>query len=286
MASLPPLRACGSFLLNERRRQNYLGVWFLVEEEREEKTAWDINLSSLHRGRNQGARRMLTCFFCPNTKKHMNEITNQVNTTKAWWQRKAREIDADELAKRKAKQIATWDEEEWMAEPEQGVLITLVPQIDGSNYLKKIRFSEDKFNTVEAQKWWSDNYDKLIELYSIRLPPSPYQSDEDEDDINSIQLLKQSATTNSNDLSIAIEANHDNTIAVKHNSTTTCLKGVKGKVIKWVVEDEPGVYVTIRSLPDDIKEIVRVELSQERFGELNAREWWDENKARLLEQYL
>ncbi|PKU81934.1 Protein Brevis radix-like 2 [Dendrobium catenatum] len=98
-------------------------------------------------------------------KQDFNSLSLKVNTTKGWWERKASEIDADELAKKKAKQVATWDEKEWVAEPEQGVLITLVPQIDGSNYLKKIRFSQERFGELNAREWWDENKARLLEQY-------------------------------------------------------------------------------------------------------------------------
>ncbi|PKA48754.1 hypothetical protein AXF42_Ash018696 [Apostasia shenzhenica] len=31
-----------------------------------------------------------------------------------------------------------------------------------------------------AQKWWSDNYDKILELYSVHLPELPYETNEDD----------------------------------------------------------------------------------------------------------
>ncbi|CAL9165547.1 unnamed protein product [Musa hybrid cultivar] len=58
-------------------------------------------------------------------------------------------------------------EKEWVAEPESGVLITLVSLPDGGNNIKKIRFSQKMFDDLGAQRWWSENYDKIMELYSI-----------------------------------------------------------------------------------------------------------------------
>ncbi|KAK1309265.1 Protein Brevis radix-like 3 [Acorus calamus] len=57
-------------------------------------------------------------------------------------------------------------------------------------------------------------------------------------------------------------------------------------VAEWVEQDEPGVYITIRALPGGIRELRRVRFSRERFGEMHARRWWEENRARIHEQYL
>lgn len=56
------------------------------------------------------------------------------------WRKKAKQLGAEETVDRKAEQISKWEEEEWVAEPDQGVLLTLVPQADGGNFIKKIRF--------------------------------------------------------------------------------------------------------------------------------------------------
>ncbi|XP_028772144.1 protein Brevis radix-like 4 [Neltuma alba] len=55
---------------------------------------------------------------------------------------------------------------------------------------------------------------------------------------------------------------------------------------EWVEQDEPGVYLTIRTLPGGKRELRRVRFSRERFGEVHARLWWEENRARIHEQYL
>ncbi|CDY33257.1 BnaC01g37300D [Brassica napus] len=55
---------------------------------------------------------------------------------------------------------------------------------------------------------------------------------------------------------------------------------------EWVEQDEDGVYITIRALPDGTRELRRVRFSRERFGETNARLWWEQNRARIQQQYL
>ncbi|XP_022945535.1 protein BREVIS RADIX-like [Cucurbita moschata] len=55
---------------------------------------------------------------------------------------------------------------------------------------------------------------------------------------------------------------------------------------EWVEEDEPGVYITIRQLVDGSRELRRVRFSRERFGEVNAKQWWEQNRERIQAQYL
>lgn len=54
-------------------------------------------------------------------------------------------------------------------------------------------FSRDMFNKWQAQKWWTDNYEKVMELYNVQklnqqaFPlPTPLKS---EDEVRSISQL-------------------------------------------------------------------------------------------------
>ena len=81
------------------------------------------------------------------------------------------------------------------------------------------------------------------------------------------------------------------------------------EVTEWIIQDEPGVYITVRELADGTRELRRVRFrsgalqnisfvtmgiiadvpcicSRERFAELNAKLWWEENKERIQAQYL
>ncbi|XP_019434800.1 PREDICTED: E3 ubiquitin-protein ligase HERC2-like isoform X1 [Lupinus angustifolius] len=54
---------------------------------------------------------------------------------------------------------------------------------------------------------------------------------------------------------------------------------------EWVEQDEPGVYITLTSLPGGVIELKRVRFSRKRFSEKQAEQWWAENRARVYEQY-
>ncbi|TYI64975.1 hypothetical protein E1A91_D09G125400v1 [Gossypium mustelinum] len=54
---------------------------------------------------------------------------------------------------------------------------------------------------------------------------------------------------------------------------------------EWVEQDEPGVYITLTSLPGGAKDLKRVRFSKKRFSEKQAEQWWAENRARVYEQY-
>ncbi|XP_047063718.1 protein Brevis radix-like 2 [Lolium rigidum] len=57
---------------------------------------------------------------------------------------------------------------EWTAQVEPGVQITFVTLPGGGNDLKRIRFSREMFNKWEAQRWWGENYDRIVELYNVQ----------------------------------------------------------------------------------------------------------------------
>lgn len=54
---------------------------------------------------------------------------------------------------------------------------------------------------------------------------------------------------------------------------------------EWVEQHEPGVYITLSSLPGGGKELKRVRFSRKRFSEKQAEQWWSENQARVYHQY-
>ncbi|ONK63536.1 uncharacterized protein A4U43_C07F16240 [Asparagus officinalis] len=54
---------------------------------------------------------------------------------------------------------------------------------------------------------------------------------------------------------------------------------------EWVEQDEPGVYITLVSLPGGMKDLKRVRFSRKRFSERQAEQWWAENRARVYEHY-
>ncbi|RCV35236.1 hypothetical protein SEVIR_7G235900v4 [Setaria viridis] len=56
---------------------------------------------------------------------------------------------------------------EWTAQVEPGVQITFGSIPGGGNDLKRIRFSREMFNKWEAQRWWGENYDRIVELYNV-----------------------------------------------------------------------------------------------------------------------
>uniref|UniRef100_A0A804RKU4 BRX domain-containing protein n=1 Tax=Zea mays TaxID=4577 RepID=A0A804RKU4_MAIZE len=59
------------------------------------------------------------------------------------------------------------DVREWTAQVEPGVQITFGTIPSGGNDLKRIRFSREMFNKWEAQRWWGENYDRIVELYNV-----------------------------------------------------------------------------------------------------------------------
>ena len=62
--------------------------------------------------------------------------------------------------------------------------MTLLSRGDGTNYLRRIRFSEEYFggHAWAAQTWWADNCDRIVELYSVVVQPEHHSQDGDDDD--------------------------------------------------------------------------------------------------------
>ncbi|XP_019464447.1 PREDICTED: protein Brevis radix-like 4 [Lupinus angustifolius] len=235
---------------------------------------------------------------------------------------------------------------EWVAQVEPGVLITFVSLPRGGNDLKRIRFSREMFNKWQAQKWWSENYDKVMELYNVQrlnhhaFPlPTPPRSEDESSKLESAEaspvtppLTKERIPRTlyrppgmgmgySSSDSFDHQSMHSrnfmdwttgmsSTPKVSTISTAkTELSSMDASIIssssrdadrscdlsisnasdlesEWVEQDEPGVYITIKALPGGKRELKRVRFSREKFGEVHARLWWEENRARIHKQYL
>lgn len=230
---------------------------------------------------------------------------------------------------------------EWVAQVEPGVLITFVSLPEGGNELKRIRFSREMFNKWQAQRWWAENCDKVMELYNVQhfnrdavpLPTPPRPQDEGSRNESAKespvtpQLSKEChprnhhhsmgmgySSSDSLDHHRPMQSRHCyDSAALASTPKLSTINGVKAETssvdgsissreadhsgelsvsnasdieTEWVEQDEPGVYITIRTLPGGAKELRRVRFSRELFGEAHARLWWEQNRARIQEQYL
>ncbi|XP_075474895.1 protein Brevis radix-like 4 [Primulina tabacum] len=157
---------------------------------------------------------------------------------------------------------------EWVAQVERGVLITFVSLPGGINDLKRIRFSKEMFDKGKADKWWAENSENLMELYNVK---------------------RQTLLHGPNEY--CIPASSDNSM---QSPSSTNLCGIfstrtslpHDSVSEWVEQDEPGVYITIRAIPDGRRELRRIRFRREKFMEKEARLWWEENRERIKKKYL
>ncbi|KAL8458660.1 hypothetical protein ACS0TY_036246 [Phlomoides rotata] len=232
---------------------------------------------------------------------------------------------------------------EWVAQVEPGVLITFVSLPQGGNDLKKIRFSREIFNKWQAQQWWGENSDKVMELYNVQrfshqdVPmPTPARSEDESSKLesaeespvtpplskerlprhfhhpvgvgysssdsvehhpmrsrrvhesgglNSTPKLSSISATKTETSSIDASARSSSSREMDHSGELSA-SNASDLESEWVEQDEPGVYITIRALPGGGRELRRVRFSRERFGEMQARLWWEENRARIQQQFL
>lgn len=59
-------------------------------------------------------------------------------------------------------------EAEWIEQYEPGVYITLIALVDGSRYLKRVRFSRRRFTEQQAEAWLSEHRSKVYDRYNVR----------------------------------------------------------------------------------------------------------------------
>ncbi|KAK9144156.1 hypothetical protein Sjap_004059 [Stephania japonica] len=228
---------------------------------------------------------------------------------------------------------------EWMAQVEPGVQITFVSLPQGGNDLKRIRFSREMFNKWQAQRWWGENYDRIVELYNVQRfsRQALHTPPRGDDEVRIALSVRESPGTPSMHKDWtprnyynrpppgsskgyypgdafdhggghhhhfgAGPSSHGGGIGgfkmeastMEPSRTTTSSRGDEASVSisnasdiesEWVEQDEPGVYITIRQLPDGTRELRRVRFSREKFGEVHAKLWWEANRERIQAQYL
>ncbi|CAN0887873.1 Protein BREVIS RADIX [Linum grandiflorum] len=198
---------------------------------------------------------------------------------------------------------------EWMAQVEPGVHITFVSLPNGGNDLRRVRFSREMFDKWQAQRWWGENYDRIMELYNVQrfnrqsLTTPPRSEDEHRDSTYSkLGSARESPTpfTPRNYYRTTMDQGssqhqHYPTGPMEPSRPTTSSSRDEPSIsasnaseleTEWVEEDEPGVYITIRQLADGTRELRRVRFSREKFGEVHAKSWWEENRDRIQTQYL
>lgn len=154
--------------------------------------------------------------------------------------------------------------------------------------------SQDMFDQYQAQRWWEENYDDVMELYNVQrfnhqampLPTPPRSEDEVKkgcalgcsasDSLgqhkscrahyNSSGILtttpKLSSISGSKTETSSTEASTRASSSPKELDQSeeifTSVSHASDMEREWVEEDVPGVYITIRELPGGIRELCRV----------------------------
>ncbi|XP_074574531.1 LOW QUALITY PROTEIN: protein BREVIS RADIX-like [Curcuma longa] len=212
------------------------------------------------------------------------------------------------------------ESKEWVAQVEPGVHITFASLPGGAgNDLKRIRFSREMFNKWQAQRWWGENYDRIMELYNVQrynrqALQTPARSDDGEGESSwsrvgstkespiappfttERQLIRETnkppsagAGEGSSGVKAEVEASAGasrTTTPSRDEASISVSNASDLEIAEWVEQDEPGVYITIRELTDGARELRRVRFSREKFGEVHAKLWWEANRERIQAQYL
>ncbi|KAK4773873.1 hypothetical protein SAY87_028892 [Trapa incisa] len=63
--------------------------------------------------------------------------------------------------------------------------------------------------------------------------------------------------------------------------------GSKPQTVKgeWVIQDEPGIYLTLAALPSGDNELRRVRFSRKHFSQDQAEKWWSDNVTKVYDRH-
>lgn len=141
------------------------------------------------------------------------------------------------------------------------------------------------FNKKQAQRWWADNFEKVTELYNVKkLNRRAFPRDDSEYSAegtsNVAPPLSQEGPT-----SAVVESSRQDSLeqssmqsvganAKTEASTVGADPSGEGSFAsaetEWIEEDEPGVHITIRALPNGRREIIRVRFRSVRLFYINC----------------
>lgn len=101
---------------------------------------------------------------------------------------------------------------------------------------------------------------------------------------NTLNMISnnESQTTSLTPRESESNGNSDNTVV---SNKTKATESKESKKSERVVQDEPGVYVTLSPLPGGHNELRRVRFSRKRFTEEQAEKWWAEHGAKVCERH-
>lgn len=159
------------------------------------------------------------------------------------------------------------------------------------------------FNKWQAQRWWAENSEKILELYNVQrlnlqgcpLPTTPRSEDDTSSKMESVEnspvtpplgreplprtfyrptgMGKGYSSSESMDLNSthscaklsSISAAKTETSSMRTSSSRDAdrsgeisISNASDLESEWVEQDEAGVYITIRALPDGRRELRRV----------------------------
>ncbi|KAG9451265.1 hypothetical protein H6P81_011230 [Aristolochia fimbriata] len=106
-----------------------------------------------------------------------------------------------------------------------------------------------------------------------------------EESKSQISTILGVASIDSNNMRSLTESHELDPNGLVSNSVSCNGAKAAAEEAEWVEQDEPGVYLTLCSLPNGSKELKRVRFSRKRFSEKQAEKWWAENRGRVLEKY-
>ncbi|XP_074274567.1 PH, RCC1 and FYVE domains-containing protein 1-like [Silene latifolia] len=169
-----------------------------------------------------------------------------------------------------------------------------VEKLSSNNHLLETELEKTKNQLKEAKAAAVDEAEKskaakeVIKALTSQLKEMAEKVQEGNHVLNSSDSIigqSSSSTHNSeNSLTGLMSPRSESNLTTMDSILTNGTKQQPEKT-EWVVQDEPGVYITLCSLPGGGNELKRVRFSRKRFSEGQAEKWWTEHSARVCERH-
>ncbi|WCJ39085.1 Regulator of chromosome condensation (RCC1) family with FYVE zinc finger domain [Euphorbia peplus] len=218
------------------------------------------------------------------TKKSNNSLSEEVVKLRAQVEeltRKAQlqETELERTTKQLKEAVAVAEEETCKCKAAKEVIKSLTAQL--KDMAERLPVGAAR-SSISPSQFATPTFQREVPLAVNMQLNSPTSHHETDSNGSSSLVISNVSGTPNNQTSYHPELAHLETTARNKNRTAK-VEPTNGD--EWVEQDEPGVYITLVSLPGGAKDLKRVRFSRKRFSEKQAEQWWQTNRGRVYQQY-
>ncbi|XP_054795726.1 PH, RCC1 and FYVE domains-containing protein 1 isoform X1 [Prosopis cineraria] len=188
-----------------------------------------------------------------------------------------------EIGNRKLQECHKKIEETWLLAKEEAAKCKAAKEVIKALVLRLLQLQTVSDKTVPGQEGKLGIQEYLSNLTPIRTDiNSP--KDRNVDSLSNSPIVFSGSLKSKLARSMILKSDRskEDSQLTKAESHEDSSEGLK---VEWVEQYEPGVYITLITLPCGQKGLKRVRFSRKQFSEKEAERWWEKNQAPVYQKY-